>query len=105
MARINKDLDGWKKLDDSRFPPSVNWDETEELIGEVKEFKTVEMPDRTRRCAILLTANGEITVWETVGLRVFFDKVSIGTLVRIVNKGWAKGKRGRRFRSFEIYIK
>jgi hypothetical protein len=94
----------WIDVNDTDIAPSVNWDETNEVIGRIKNFKTIEFKDRIRKTCIIETDSGKISVWESVGLRVLFEKCAVGQIVRIVNEGWKKGKSGRRFRAFRIQV-
>jgi hypothetical protein len=94
----------WVDVNDTDIAPSVNWDDTKEVVGKIKNFKKVEFGDRIREVCVIETLDGPVSVWESVGLRSLFEKCAVGNMVKIVNEGWKKGKTGRRFRAFRIQV-
>lgn len=94
----------WRKINEERnFPPTVDWDKTSEITGVIVRFKETEIEGDKRRCAIIKTENGEVTVWHSARLEPLFN-LPEGQYVRIVFNGWEKLKAGKRLRSFDVFV-
>ena len=91
----------WKKATGD-FPVTVNWEDTKVVEGKLISKKTVTAQGEPRNICRIETDDGEVTVWESAGLRSLFS-LEEGTHVRISYKGKQNNpKTGRTFKAFDV---
>lgn len=99
MSNITRN---WVSTRPSDFPPSVNWDNTDVVEGEILRRSIVIFDGDERQVITIKTDEGPVNVWVSSGMHGILDLPS-GIYVRITHEGWKKSlKTGRRFRSFKV---
>jgi len=103
---MTNEKDIWERVTWDEYPPSVNWNETNEVVGKILMYKTVTLSNRDADCIILdCGKEGKRTIWRSAGLQALFD-LPVGSFVKVRCLGMRKSPTTKRlFRSFEIFVR
>ena len=89
-------------IEQDEIPDIINFDETPEVIGVLKSFKTIKLDGKNVVCAIFEDDGKRFGVWMSTGLNDL-SNISIETKVRLISLGMEKIRKGKGYwRKFEI---
>jgi hypothetical protein len=83
---------------------TADWDAIPTLEGRNLGFGKLEVEGQTRRFMLLDTIDGEVTVFESEGLKEGFGACDLGDYIRINFMAMVETKGGRSFRKFRVKV-
>lgn len=89
------------------FPETWSPKPEDDITGQVKELRTVDVDGREAHAAIIDTGEGEFTVWLNRVLMSRFNKagVVIGDVVRVVYAGRVKSRTSEfYYKNYRLYV-
>lgn len=83
---------------------SANWDKVPIVEGRVTERGTETIDDKARPWINVLTAEGDVRVYQSAGLEEAFKVTAVGDMVRIEFLALLTTKKGQSFRQFRTQV-
>ena|SRR3990167_1565948 len=96
--------ENWEKIEIG-LRDMVNWETTKEISGKLIKIDTEVGTNGSTVYVLAKEDESEVSFWGSAVLDSRFEKIELGSFVKVVFTGKVDGKNGRSYRGFDVFVK